>query len=72
MLLRLAVVLHRSRIEVPPVTLVAGRRSLDVRFTPGWLETHPLVQADLQEEAELLRAGNFELRLPPGVERSAS
>jgi exopolyphosphatase / guanosine-5'-triphosphate,3'-diphosphate pyrophosphatase len=70
-LLRLAVLLHRSRADVPPLTLVAGRRSLEVRFTPGWLEAQPLVQADLQEEAELLRAGGFELRLPPGAERAS-
>ena len=58
--------------DVAPVTLTGGRRSLEVRFTPGWLEAHPLVQADLQEEAELLRAGGFELKLPPGVERGSS
>jgi exopolyphosphatase/guanosine-5'-triphosphate,3'-diphosphate pyrophosphatase len=69
-LLRLAALLHRSRADIPPVTLVGGRRSLEVRFAPGWLEAHPLVQADLQEEAVLLRAGGFELRLPPGVDRS--
>ena len=68
-LVRLAALLHRSRADVPPVTLVAGRRSLEVRFAPGWLEAHPLVLADLQEEAELLRAGSFELRLPQGAER---
>jgi exopolyphosphatase/guanosine-5'-triphosphate,3'-diphosphate pyrophosphatase len=71
-LLRLAALLHRSRAEVPPPTLLAGRRSLDVRFAPGWLEAHPLVQADLHEEAELLRAGGFELKLPASAtERSA-
>jgi exopolyphosphatase/guanosine-5'-triphosphate,3'-diphosphate pyrophosphatase len=69
-LLRLAALLNRSRTEVPPVALVAARRSLEVRFAPGWLEAHPLVQADLHEEAELLRASGFDLKLPQGVERS--
>ena len=69
-LLRLATLLHRSRTEVPPVTLVAARRSLELRFAPGWLEAHPLVQADLQEESELLRSSGFELKLPQGAERS--
>jgi exopolyphosphatase/guanosine-5'-triphosphate,3'-diphosphate pyrophosphatase len=63
-LLRLAALLHRSRAESGPLTVVAGRRSLELRFAPGWLESHPLTQADLREEAELLRAGGFDLRLP--------
>jgi exopolyphosphatase/guanosine-5'-triphosphate,3'-diphosphate pyrophosphatase len=63
-LLRLAVLLHRSRTEIADVTVIGGRRSLEVRFAPGWLEAHPLTQADLLEEAEVLRAGGFELRLP--------
>ncbi|HVW29654.1 MAG TPA: exopolyphosphatase [Polyangiaceae bacterium] len=63
-LLRLAVLLHRSRTEVPQMTLVAARRSLTVKPPPGWLEAHPLTQADLLEEAELLRAADFELKTP--------
>ena len=62
-LLRLAAVLHRSRTEVGEVTVVAGRRSLEVRFAPGWLEQRALPAADLLEEAELLRAGGFELKV---------
>jgi len=69
-LLRLAAMLHRSRTEIGEVTLVPGRRSLEVRFAPGWLEQHPLTYADLVEEAELLRAGGFELKVPAlAVER---
>ena len=60
--LRLAVLLHRSRSDVPEVTLVGSKRALEVRFPSGWLEGHPLTQADLQEEAEFLKAGGFELR----------
>jgi exopolyphosphatase / guanosine-5'-triphosphate,3'-diphosphate pyrophosphatase len=63
-LLRLAALLHRSRADVAEVNVVGGRRSLEVRFAPGWLEAHPLTQADLLEEAEMLRAGGFELKLP--------
>jgi exopolyphosphatase/guanosine-5'-triphosphate,3'-diphosphate pyrophosphatase len=63
-LLRLAVLLHRSRTDVGEVTVVGNRRSLEVRFAPGWLEAHPLTQADLQEEAEFLRMGGFELKTP--------
>jgi exopolyphosphatase/guanosine-5'-triphosphate,3'-diphosphate pyrophosphatase len=69
-LLRLAALLHRGRAEIGEVTVVGGRRSLEVRFAPGWLEAHPLTLADLLEEAELLRAGGFELKLPAsGLER---
>jgi exopolyphosphatase / guanosine-5'-triphosphate,3'-diphosphate pyrophosphatase len=68
-LLRLAALLHRPRTEVPSVSVVGGRRSLELRFAPGWLEAHPLTHADLLEEAELLRAGGFELKLPPAAER---
>jgi exopolyphosphatase/guanosine-5'-triphosphate,3'-diphosphate pyrophosphatase len=63
-LLRLAVLLHRSRMDVGDVSVTAGRRSLDVRFAPGWLEAHPLTQADLQEEAAFLEVAGFDLRSP--------
>jgi exopolyphosphatase/guanosine-5'-triphosphate,3'-diphosphate pyrophosphatase len=62
-LLRLAALLHRSRAGSDPLTLAGGRRCLELRFAPGWLEAHPLTQVDLLEEAELLRAGGFELKL---------
>ncbi len=64
-LLRLSALLHRGRAEGGQVTIAGGRRSLELGFAPGWLEAHPLAQADLLEEAELLRAGGFELKLPP-------
>ena len=69
-LLRLAVLLHRSRGDVGDVSLSAARRALTLRFPPGWLEAHPLVGADLLEEAELLRAGGFELIVPLRVDKA--
>ena len=55
------------------MTVIAARRSLTVKARPGWLEAHPLTQADLLEEAELLRAADFERKTtgatvppPPG------
>lgn len=68
-LVRLAALLHRSRGEVEDVTVIGGRRSLEVKFSPGWLEAHPLTYADLLEEADFLKAGGFELRLPPSSAR---
>lgn len=59
-LLRLAVVLHRSRNRQPLPALefsVIDPR-IDLRFPSGWLDEHPLTRADLEEEAHyLLKAG---------------
>ena len=61
---RLAVLLHRGRGQATRPELVPGRRALELRFSTDWLERHPLTHADLLEEAELLRAAGFELRVP--------
>jgi hypothetical protein len=45
------------------MTLAPARRSLTVQPPPGWLDTHTLTQADLLEEAELLKVADFELKL---------
>jgi exopolyphosphatase/guanosine-5'-triphosphate,3'-diphosphate pyrophosphatase len=62
-LLRLAVLLHRSRSErrAPMLRLAAGRESLRVRFPDGWLARHPLTRADLDEECSLLAEAGFRL-----------
>lgn len=64
-LLRLAVVLHRSRssVPLPAIGLRVHRRQIELRFPPAWLEEHPLTRADLQSEARLLRKRSFALRL---------
>ncbi|WP_404840899.1 hypothetical protein [Alkalilimnicola ehrlichii] len=62
-LLRLAVLLHRSR-DVGPQSLprleVEGKR-VTLRFAPSWLAEHPLLVADLQEEAKQLATAGFRL-----------
>ncbi len=62
--LRLSVLLHRSRegSQRPRLELSAGRNSLDLKFRKGWLERRPLTQADLEQEAEYLKAGDFRLK----------
>ena len=62
-LLRLAVLLHRSRADaaLPPYSLHADGKSLFVAFPSGWLEQHPLTQADLAQEGEVLKDGKFKL-----------
>jgi exopolyphosphatase/guanosine-5'-triphosphate,3'-diphosphate pyrophosphatase len=63
-LLRIAVLLHRSRVEHarPRIALAAGKRSLDLAFPKGWLEEHPLTAADLELEADYLKSVDFKLK----------
>ena len=62
-LLRLAVLLNRGRgpRPLPKVDLVVRGRSLEIAFPKGWLAEHPLTEADLEQEAEYLRAAGFRL-----------
>ena len=64
-LLRLAVLLHRSRAPLAlPLTdceLAAGKGWLSIRFPAGWLDAHPLTRADLEQEADYLAAGKWRL-----------
>lgn len=64
MLLRLAVLLHRGRVEqeLPAFTLKAGKRSLRLRFPRGWLAHHPLTDEDLAQEAAFLDAAGLRLK----------
>ncbi|MFA9459964.1 exopolyphosphatase [Thiohalorhabdus methylotrophus] len=64
-LLRLSVVLHRNRrpVPLPEMTLRAREDKLRLAFPDGWLEEHPLTRADLEEEANFLKAAGFTLKL---------
>ncbi len=55
-LLRLAVVLHRSRSTVPLPHIAASGKSgqITLRLPKEWLDKHPLTKLDLQEEADYL------------------
>lgn len=63
-LLRLAVVLHRSRTDTPMPLVNANPDSanLSIEFPDRWLDDHPLTWADLEQEAEFMRAQGFTLR----------
>ncbi|HWU67447.1 MAG TPA: Ppx/GppA phosphatase family protein [Stenotrophobium sp.] len=66
MIFRLAVLLHRARMPEfdPPVRVVAGRRSLEISFgQSGWLAQHPLTLADLEREADYLKAIEVKLKV---------
>lgn len=62
-LLRLAVLLHRSRSPeaLPKIKLKATENRLKMKFPEGWLDEHLLTQADLSQEVEYLRAAGFDL-----------
>ena len=64
MLLRLAVVLNRSRAHdfLPGVAALAKGEALSVAFPPGWLDGHPLTRADLEQEQAYLAAADIRLQ----------
>jgi len=56
LLLRLAVLLHRSHAAqpMPDLQLLAGARQLKLRMSRQWLDGHPLTRSDLDAEREHL------------------
>jgi exopolyphosphatase / guanosine-5'-triphosphate,3'-diphosphate pyrophosphatase len=64
-ILRLAVLLHRGRsaTALPPITLAAAAKSLELHFPARWLKDHALTSADLQQEVDYLRAAGLRLRV---------
>lgn len=62
-LLRLAVLLNRSRssVELPPMELATTDKSISLTFPPGWLDANPLTVADLEREIEYAAASGFSL-----------
>ena len=63
-LLRISVVLHRARSNaaMPEIGVEANENQLRLRFPEGWLDAHPLTQADLESEAEYLKTIDFKLK----------
>ena len=63
-LLRLAVVLNRSRADafLPGIAALARGEALTVAFPPGWLDAHPLTRADLEHEQAYLTDAGIGLR----------
>lgn len=64
LLLRLAFLLNRARSgrAQPALRLSVRGRQLLLRFPRGWLRTHPLTVADLEQEAEYLKGSRYTLR----------
>jgi exopolyphosphatase/guanosine-5'-triphosphate,3'-diphosphate pyrophosphatase len=65
MLLRLAVLLNRSRnaAELPEVTISVGENSLSLGFDADWLTDNPLTIADLERERGFLGQAGYSLVL---------
>jgi len=63
-LLRLAVLFHRSRDDtmLPDIRIKAEKSHLGLEFPEGWLAEQPLTQAELAIEEEYLMAAGFTLR----------
>ena len=64
-LLRLAIVLHRSRSDepLPEMRLSVKKDQLRLGFPPGFLKAHPLTAADLETEGQQLAATDVSLSL---------
>jgi exopolyphosphatase/guanosine-5'-triphosphate,3'-diphosphate pyrophosphatase len=63
MLLRLAVLLNRSRKEMdqPPVTVGVSNNEISLCFEADWLADNPLTIADLERERDIVRGVGYEL-----------
>lgn len=62
-LLRLAALLHRSRVDerVPKLAIEGSERGLRLTLPERWLQSHPLTQTDLEQEKDYLAAIEFKL-----------
>ena len=62
-LLRLAVLFHRGRTEeqVPDLVIKVDKNFVELHFPYGWLDQHPLTQADLGKEFDYLKDANITL-----------
>lgn len=62
-LLRLAVLLHRSRSNssLPEIHISANKNRIILDFPTGWLDEHPLTFVDLSTEQNLLQAADIKL-----------
>ena len=63
-ILRLAVLLNRSRtlVPLPPVKVGARAGAVTLRFPRGWLKANPLTAADLEQEHQYLATARYTLR----------
>ena len=51
-----------ARLSIEALALDCGKNGLSLTFPKGWLQRHPLTEADLEQEAVYLKAARFYLR----------
>lgn len=63
-LLRIAVLLHRGRIDQPmsPVNIDIQNKNINLHFPDGWLDKHNMTLADLIKEIDYLDSAGYSLR----------
>ena len=66
-LLRISVVLHRSRSinPLPHIGMQAKDKHIELSIPKRWLEEHPLTRLDLDQEAQYLKAIGYQLITTP-------
>lgn len=64
-ILRLAVLLNRSRSDTPPPTPVINvdKRTIQLTFSDDWLQQYPLTQSDLESETQYLDKAGYQLNV---------
>ncbi len=64
-LLRLSVLLNRSRADSPPPVphISAEKKSIRLSFEDDWLQQHPLTQSDLESEINYLNKAGYQLSI---------
>ena len=64
-ILRLAVLLHRSRspVALPDIRLAVQGRTVSLGFPASWIADNPLTEADLVRERHFLKAWDFRLKV---------
>jgi exopolyphosphatase/guanosine-5'-triphosphate,3'-diphosphate pyrophosphatase len=62
-ILRLAVLLNRSRADIPPPTPVINidKKTIQLTFSDSWLQQHALTQSDLASEIQYLSKAGYQL-----------
>ncbi|MGB1801022.1 MAG: exopolyphosphatase, partial [Gammaproteobacteria bacterium] len=62
-ILRLAIVLNRSRntVKTPCINIKTKNKEIELEFQEGWLNDHPLTEADLETEANYLTTTKYTL-----------
>lgn len=65
LVLRLAVIFHRSRsaVELPPIKIELKSEKIILHLPASWAEQHPLTQDDLEQEAEYAQSLGVKLKV---------